>query len=477
MHRLGGVFTHRENFDSAEGLEFPTRFTAAASTNSNAALAIWVTARTASGSPPIGRGRTPQRKKRTQCAEDEPKSQPTCVLCGLTETRITPRTTSRPSWLTGPRESSSSESVGWAIDMRPGPRRAHVEKIDPWNTGTSGTPSRGQHGRSTMSRRLGDCRVRIAIAEYDEEPTGFIPGQRPHQPQGSPITVTTALFRWTYWAQPNTPPRMRLLVVGARQVDAGKTTFTRGLAAVTGVRVGKPRGANDLWHHHDAYRRAIDAGRLYGKDARSLADELDIDVAPEAINPIHRLWGPVADPAGGMHGRAHRQFLVDRVGDTFVVNGNADLPRELTAALPLEDAPRVDSIGAINQLIEDRYLPTLERWERRQARHEGLIIESYSDIAMPVQTVTFDHVAVVEPGRVRVFRGDRYASACEAVSPAPREGTMEPTVGNVIADLTPVGEAELPPLPAPDRERSARIARAYREAYELLLNERPAPQR
>ena len=64
---------------------------------------------------------------------------------------------------------------------------------------------------------------------------------------------------------------MKLLVAGASKVDAGKTTFTAGLVERTGVRAFKPRAGNDYWYDHDDYRRAVESGRLYGKDAERLA--------------------------------------------------------------------------------------------------------------------------------------------------------------------------------------------------------------
>ena len=76
---------------------------------------------------------------------------------------------------------------------------------------------------------------------------------------------------------------MRLLVAGGSEVDAGKTTFTEGLVERTGVRGFKPRAGNGYWYDHDDYRRAVETGRLYGKDAKRLADASPGDVRPEAI--------------------------------------------------------------------------------------------------------------------------------------------------------------------------------------------------
>jgi predicted P-loop ATPase/GTPase len=52
------------------------------------------------------------------------------------------------------------------------------------------------------------------------------------------------------------------LVAGARDVDAGKTTFSVGLLARLGGVGVKPRAGNDVRFHHDDYRRAIETGRL-----------------------------------------------------------------------------------------------------------------------------------------------------------------------------------------------------------------------
>src|SRR6056297_2933265 len=123
---------------------------------------------------------------------------------------------------------------------------------------------------------------------------------------------------------------MRLLVAGGDRVDAGKTTFTTGLLALLGAVGFKPRAGNDYWFDHDDYRRAVEEGRLYGKDAKRLAaassDACGTDFAPEELNPVHRLWRPSPGPNTGLVGQSHREFVLDRVGESFVVNAHADVP-------------------------------------------------------------------------------------------------------------------------------------------------------
>ncbi len=260
---------------------------------------------------------------------------------------------------------------------------------------------------------------------------------------------------------------MRILVVGVRQLDAGKTTFTRGLVSATGLRAYKPRAGNDRWYDHDAYRKTLDEGLLVGKDTRLLARAQPDASSLKYINPIHRLWGPSFEPAGGMHDRPYREFLVDRAGETHVVNATVELPAELRRALPLEGAVEVTSIREMNEVVEEHYIPLLERWEAQVATENGLVVESYGDIAAPVQTLSFDIVAAVEPGRVRYFDGNRYEEACKNIPRRAREGTMEPIVEDVIAGLSSLETVDLPPLTGAARKSPADIARAYREAYEV----------
>jgi predicted P-loop ATPase/GTPase len=260
------------------------------------------------------------------------------------------------------------------------------------------------------------------------------------------------------------------LVAGARDVDAGKTTFSVGLLARLDAVGFKPRAGNDVWFHHDDYRRAIAEGRLYGKDARRLAAASATDVAPEEINPIHRLWRPA--PGGdGFIGAQDRAFLLDRVGEGFIVNASAEPPASAREALPLEGAPRVDSVDALNEQIRARHLPHLEALSHRVSEHEPAVVESYGDVARPLREMDPDRVAVVEPGRVRIYEGGRYWRACEVASgrSGPREGRLEERVADAVAPIEPVATVALPALGAGERTDPDAVADAYAEGYEALI--------
>lgn len=265
---------------------------------------------------------------------------------------------------------------------------------------------------------------------------------------------------------------MKLLVAGSAEVDAGKTTFTTGLIARTGVRGYKPRAGNGYWYDQDDYRRAVETGRLYGKDAKEIAAATPEDVRPEEINPVHRLWLPTPGRGKGVLGRDGRRFLVDRVtldSDSYVVNGTVELPPAARRAFPLEDAPAVESIEELNGLMADRHAPSLEALAEEIDAREAAIVESYSDIARPLSAFSPDGVAVVEPRRCRIYDGERYRKACAVASGSAHEGRLEERVEHVVELLDPVATVTLPALSNDERDDPTVVADAYETAYDELL--------
>jgi predicted P-loop ATPase/GTPase len=262
---------------------------------------------------------------------------------------------------------------------------------------------------------------------------------------------------------------MKLLVAGAARVDAGKTTFSTGLVDHVGGRGFKPRAGNDHWYDNGDVRRAVSAGRLYGKDAKQLAAASTADRRPEAINPVHRLWRPAPGPGKGLLGRENREFLVDRVRGEFVVNGTVDLPADVRAGLPLEDATVVESLEAANQVMADRHVPAVEALAEDVAAADRAVVESYGDVALPIDGVAFDAVAVVEPRRLRVYDGDRFERTCEVAAGSAREGQLETTVEDVVSLTDPVATTALPALSPDERADPATVADAYEVAYDAVL--------
>lgn len=276
---------------------------------------------------------------------------------------------------------------------------------------------------------------------------------------------------------------MKLLVAGGDRVDAGKTTFSIGLCAEIGARGYKPRAGNDYWFDHDDYRRAVEAGRLYGKDAKRLAAASPGEVEPEEINPVHRLWLPTPGRGTGILGQDGRQFVCDRVrlpgpaapettadGDVYIVNGSVEVPDSARDQLPLAGAERVTSLPAFNDLMARLHRPATDQLADEVAAADRAVVESYADIARPLTDLVVDGVAVVDPRRCRVFDGERYLKACEVASGSAREGRLEERVGNVLELIEPVATVKLPALESDKRADPPTVARAYEPAYEALLS-------
>jgi predicted P-loop ATPase/GTPase len=259
-----------------------------------------------------------------------------------------------------------------------------------------------------------------------------------------------------------------ILVAGADRVDAGKTTFATGLAAFLGTTAFKPRAGNDYWFHHDDVRHAVEQGRLFGNDASRLADASPGALAPEDLNPVHRLWRPSPGPETGLLGKPDREFVVDRVGETFVVNDAVTVPETVAERLPLDDAVRVDSLSAFNEVMRPRHLVVLDALAKRIADHDRPVVESYGDVARPLREVEPAAVAVVEPARVRVYDGERYVRACRVAGGGPEVGRLEERVPAVVEHLDPVERLSLPALSSDERADPNAVADAFAEAYRAL---------
>lgn len=271
---------------------------------------------------------------------------------------------------------------------------------------------------------------------------------------------------------------MIVLVAGGDRVDAGKTTFSMGLLERTGAIGYKPRAANDYWFDHDDCLDALARGRLYGKDASKLADAERGDRAPEALNPVHRLWQPAADSSAEILGRPDREFIVDRIvrpnadDPLYVRNGTVDVPDIVEASLPLEESLTVESLEELNELMQREYLPAFRTLASEIASAELAVVESYGDVARPLESLDEDlvsAVAVVEPGTARIYRGSRFCRGCAVAGSSPGAGTLETRVPDVTDSIEPVARVSLPPLAAEQRNDPKAVADAYEPAYETLL--------
>jgi len=119
------------------------------------------------------------------------------------------------------------------------------------------------------------------------------------------------------------------------------------------------------------------------------------------------------------------------------------------------------------------YLPAFDRLaERIAGATVPVVVESYADIADPLPREgpgEADAVAVVDPGRARIYAGDRYAKARAVASGSAREGTLEEHTGTVTEMIEPLSTVTLPALGGDERGDPARVADRYEGAYEALI--------
>ncbi len=278
----------------------------------------------------------------------------------------------------------------------------------------------------------------------------------------------------------------QVLVVGLKGVDSGKTTFSRALLSHLrdeGLKVCgfKPMAGNNIWYDYDVVSRALSQGRLYGRDAGLLKEESSGNVPEELIKPVHRLWSEpsLIDAASGVP-----TFILDRItfwpegedgdeegyGDersVLVENANVHLNGEKKLLRKLypkaADVYRVEDANDLNDLVKDHYGRAIGSAYRKIAEeHDALVIEGYSDAALPAGDVCdLDLVVGVEPWQISVYDPDRYLDAVRLSTPS---YSKEISTSRVMELLSPKKVVEYQPS-QPD-ERVDRLKEMMPEVLE-----------
>jgi len=261
--------------------------------------------------------------------------------------------------------------------------------------------------------------------------------------------------------------KMKILIVGLREKDAGKTTLA--LALLTYLREKgfnacgfKPRAGNSVWYDYDVVHEALSQGRLYGKDAKLLttASVLGSDVGAlkeEFINPFHRLWAepPLIDPITQIP-----YFILDRItlwrkeGVRNLAVVNKTLPVEYRC----NDAILANLRAKASRIYNVRDLDTLYRLTERyydlavelvykemNKQYECLVIESYSDIALPWRGLKdLNAVFGVKPGQISVYEPEKYLTAVQlSTSTYVQE---ELATSRIVELIRPIKEIKVPPF-------------------------------
>ena len=278
----------------------------------------------------------------------------------------------------------------------------------------------------------------------------------------------------------------KILIVGLKEKDAGKTSLALALLAYLkeeGFNACgfKPRAGNSVWYDYDAVHEALSQGRLYGKNAKLLkAASTSRSVAgaanlvEEFINPVHKLW---AKPSLNDSITQIPYFVLDRItlwfkeGVRNLVVKNEALPVEYKCNDALFGNLRakassiyhVMDLNTLNTLTEAYYDLAVELvYKKMTELHDCVVIESYSDVALPWKGLKdLDTVIGVKPGQISVYEPEKYLTAVQLS--ASTYSQEELATSRIQELVKPIKEVKVPPF------RSEEIVRGLKERIPLFL--------
>ncbi len=254
----------------------------------------------------------------------------------------------------------------------------------------------------------------------------------------------------------------RILIVGLRDRDAGKTSLATALLAYL-CECGysacgfKPRAGNSIWYDYDIVEESLSAGRLYGRDAKKLKLASGCEEKEEFINPFHRLWSepPHIDPVTRIP-----YFIVDRITlwhkrsePTNIVVVNDALPGEYrydeSLFQGLYDSAthifHVRDLDTLNKLTSEYYDLAAELvFGMMDKSNDFIVIESYSDVALPYSGLNdLDAVIGIKPGEIRIYEPEKYLTAVQLEATI---RTGELSTACIEELLKPVRVIKVPPF-------------------------------
>lgn len=245
---------------------------------------------------------------------------------------------------------------------------------------------------------------------------------------------------------------MKKIVVNGLTESAGKTTAALDLyfhlQKHGEVELSKPLAANNYWHDYPVIREGIGEGRLFGEDAKLLSEASG--VREEIVNPLHRLWIPSSAVHMGPE-RGEDLVLLDRISHeekTFLlVNSQIDTPQDLSPLLDAaEETRKYSGEGELNKYLEELYPPALRGSFSRVKGSDLLVIESYSEIALPPGIRDVDVVVTVEPGRGYVSDGRRFEKAHSLVRGVYMEHGVREVSTEKVLEMVDSERYDIPPV-------------------------------
>ncbi|VUT26651.1 MAG: dithiobiotin synthetase [Candidatus Methanolliviera sp. GoM_asphalt] len=261
--------------------------------------------------------------------------------------------------------------------------------------------------------------------------------------------------------------RNKILIVGLKDTDAGKTTLARAMLSylreegfdACGF---KPMAGNNVWYDYDVISEALSEGRLYGKDAKFLRKASGGDVSEELINPVHRLWSE--PPLINLNlPSSFPSIILDRVTlwsgeprDILVENKTLSFNNEEEEKLleklhhRADDIYKIDDLESLNEITEKYYGQAIRSaYKKLLDRYDPIVIEGYGDVALPWSELDdLDLVVGVEPWHISIYNPDKYLNAVKFSIPT---YSNEISTRRIKELVKPVKEVEFLPFRSDER--------------------------
>ncbi|MFX1367487.1 MAG: hypothetical protein ACFFAY_02685 [Promethearchaeota archaeon] len=237
----------------------------------------------------------------------------------------------------------------------------------------------------------------------------------------------------------------RILVVGRKTFDSGKTTFAGVLARELvehGVRVEyfKPISAHNYSERYNHTKECVREERLYSFDLATISKILGSSVDKYLANPVHRLYVP-AKPSLSEDSKAlERQFGTLGLGglDAVIAMERLSHPESNgISSITLISKKLIDEnlllitkneVDALSKDTEIQFMETLEELQDIEAqkieeyltssltgiekRSELVLIESFNDSVWPwVGLESVDAAIAVSPGIALLYEPSRFRKA------------------------------------------------------------------
>jgi len=249
---------------------------------------------------------------------------------------------------------------------------------------------------------------------------------------------------------------MKILCVGLRDYKSGKTTLALALMRLykeKGIQVCgfKPKSGNNLWYHWKSVKDAIMKGTLYGRDAKKLYEEMELekvqDVPVTLINPVHRLWMPNMNEIS-FGGLPH--FILDRITiedqQIIAINNHAECPidkKYFQNLLSKSEIIRINNREDLQELtgLYEKADKIAETQLTKQ--FNTIICESYADIGLPWNDIEdIDYVFTIKPFFLEIYEGERYIQSSKVISTL----SIEQKTEDIIEPIKPLREIKIPPF-------------------------------